>query len=147
MKKVLGIFTIIFAVISWFALADDDISIIPKWDTTNAAQKVEQVSSGWKVWETYRDIVDNGDLSLGDQLASWIMSRDTILDYCVYLAKFLWELALLLWAMAIIFMWYKRIFRNLKPQSDNPLWKIILWLLIIIFAYAIVKLIWSAFIS
>lgn len=147
MKKLLGIFAILFATMSWLAFAADDIAIIPKWSWTNAAQKVEKVSSGWKVWQTYRDVVENDNLSLWDQLASGIMSRDTILDYCVYLAKFLWEVALLVWAMAIIFMWYKRILKNLKPQQENPLWKIILWLLIIIFAYAIVKLIWSAFIS
>ena len=147
MKKLLRIFAILFATMSWLAFAADDIAIIPEWSWTNAAQKVEKVSSGWKVWQTYRDVVENDNLSLWDQLASGIMSRDTILDYCVYLAKFLWEVALLVWAMAIIFMWYKRILKNLKPQQENPLWKIILWLLIIIFAYAIVKLIWSAFIS
>lgn len=147
MKKVLGMFAILFTAISWFALADDDVSIIPKWDTTNAAQKVEQVSSGGKVWKNYRDIVENDNLSLWDQLASGIMSRDTILDYCVYLAKFLWEVALLIWAVAIIFLWYKRITKNIIWEAPKWLTLIVIWLLIIIFAYAIIKLIWSAFIS
>ena len=147
MKKVLGIFTILFTMVSWFALAADDIAIIPEWSWTNAAQKVEQVSSWWNVWKNYRDIVENDDLSLWDQLASGIMSRDTILDYCAYLAKFIWEVALLAWAVAIIFIWYKRIMKNIIWEAPKWLTLVVIWLLVIIFAYAIVKLIWSAFIS
>lgn len=147
MKKLLGIFAILFATMSWLAFAADDIAIIPEWSWTNAAQKVEKVSSGWKVWQTYRDVVENDNLSLWDQLASGIMSRDTILDYCVYLAKFLWEVALLIWAVAIIFLWYKRIVKNIIWEAPKWLTLIVIWLLIIIFSYAIIKLIWSAFIS
>ena len=147
MKKVLKIFIIVFVAGLWLAFADDDISILPGWDTTVAAEKVEQVSSGGKVWENYRDIVENDNLSLWDKLASGIMDRDTILDYCVYLVKFLWEVALLIWAAAIIFLWYKRITRNVFWEAPKWLTLIIIWLLIVIFSYVIVKLIWSAFIS
>lgn len=147
MKKILGILVILFTMVSWLAFADDDISVIPKWSWTNAAEKVSEVSSGWKVWKIYRDIVDDGDLSLWDQLASGIMSWDTILDYCVYIAKFLWEVALLIGALAIIFLWYNRITKNIFWDTPKWILLVIIWLLIIIFAYAIIKLIWSAFIS
>ena len=147
MKKIFGIFAILLISLSWLALADDDIAIIPEWSWTNAAQKVSQVSSWGKVWKIYRDIVDDGDLSLWDQLASGIMSWDTILDYCVYIAKFLWEVALLIGALAIIFLWYKRITKNIFWDAPKWILLVIIWLLIIIFAYAIIKLIWSAFIS
>ena len=70
-----------------------------------------------------------------------------ILDYCVYLAKFLWEVALLVWALALIYLWYEKIWKAIKPESSTPFSKVIIWLLVIIFAYAIIKLIWSAFIS
>lgn len=147
MKKVLGILAILFTMVSWLTFAADDIAIIPEWETSIAAEKVEKVSSGWKVWKMYRDVVENDNLSLWDQLASGIMSRDTILDYCAYLAKFIWEVALLVWAVAIIYFWYTKIVKNVKPEKSGPLWMIVIWLLVIIFAYAIVKLIRSAFIS
>jgi hypothetical protein len=147
MKKVLWILAILFTVVSWLVLADDDIAIIPEWDTTLAAQKVKEVSSWWNVWKIYRKIVDEENMSVWDQLASGIMSRDTILDYCAYLAKFIWEVALLAWAVAIIFIWYKRIMKNIIWEAPKWLTLVVIWLLVIIFAYAIVKLIWSAFIS
>ena len=147
MKKVLWILAILFTVVSWLVLADDDIAIIPEWDTTLAAQKVKEVSSWWNVWKIYRKIVDEENMSVWDQLASGIMNRDTILNYCVYIAKFLWEIALLAWAVAIIFLWYKRITKNIFWDAPKWILLVIIWLLIIIFAYAIIKLIWSAFIS
>lgn len=147
MKKALWILAILFTVVSWLVLADDDIAIIPEWDTTLAAQKVKEVSSWWNVWKIYRKIVDEENMSVWDQLASGIMNRDTILNYCVYIAKFLWEIALLAWAVAIIFLWYKRITKNIFWDAPKWILLVIIWLLIIIFAYAIIKLIWSAFIS
>lgn len=146
MKKLLTILAIIFVTWCSMAFAADDISILPKWSWTNAAQKVERVSSGWKVWSVYNEVLEE-DMSLWDKLASGIMDRDTILDYCVYLVKFLWEVALLIWAAAIIFLWYKRIVRNIFWEAPKWLTLVILWIIIIIFAYVIVKLIWSAFIS
>lgn len=147
MKKILGILAILLISLSWLALADDDIAIMPKGEDGVAAEKVSQVSSWGKVWKIYRDIVADGDLSLWDQLNSGIMSWDTILDYCVYIVKFLWEIALLMGALAIVFLWYKRITKNILWETPKWLVLVIVWLLIIIFAYVIVKIIWSAFIS
>lgn len=151
MKKVLWILAICFTVASWLALAADDIAIIPEWNTswntTIAAEKVKEVSSWGNVWKIYRRIVDEEDMSVWDQLASGIMNRDTILNYCVYIAKFLWEIALLAWAVAIIFLWYKKITKNIFWDTPKWILLVIIWLLIIIFAYAIIKLIRYAFIS
>jgi hypothetical protein len=151
MKKVLWKLAICFTVASWLALAADDIAIIPEWNaswnTTVAAEKVKEVSSWWNVWKIYRKIVDEENMSVWDQLASGIMNWDTILNYSVYIAKFLWEIALLAWAVAIIFLWYKRITKNIFWDTPKWILLVIIWLLIIIFAYAIIKLIWSAFIS
>ncbi len=147
MKKILTVFTLMMiGMFSSFASAQQtDISIIPKWwDVWNI---VKWVSQWGKVWDNYRAVVKSGNLSLWDQFASWILSWDSILDYLVFLVKFVGQVALLIGALAIIYLGYKRIIKNLKPESNNPIWKIVLWLLIIVFAYVIVKLIWSAFIS
>jgi hypothetical protein len=84
-------------------------------------------------------------------MASWIMTRDTLLDYMVYLVKFLSQLWLLFWASMIIYAWYiyaSSIFR----WWDASKWKTaisraIIWVVIITFSYAIMKLLTSAFLT
>mgnify|MGYP003426113770 FL=1 len=45
--------------------------------------------------------------SVGDQLASGIMSRDTLLDYLVYLIRFISQIGILIGAVQIIIAGYK----------------------------------------
>ena len=145
MKKLLKIFVFVVCFFCcWFVWAKT-ISIIPKWD--NVWDIVRSISTWGKVWSNYRDTVKDWWLTPWQQFASWIMSWDTILDYCVYLAKFLWQVALLVWALALIYLWYNKIWKSIKPESPKEISKIIVWILVIIFAYVIVKIIWSAFIS
>ncbi len=85
------------------------------------------------------------DMSLWDQFASGVMTWDTILDYAVYLVKFIWQLALLVWALMIIYLWYKKATEHIK--FNGTIGKVVIWILVISFAYVIVKIIWSMFIS
>lgn len=148
MKKILLMAMCIFTLLCSFTRAQQtNVELLPQWDSSVAAEKVEKVSSGWKVWDIYKDIVKNDNMSMADQIRSWIMGWDTILDYCAYLARFLGEVALLVWALAIIFLWYKRITKNVFWESPKGLTMVIIWLLVIIFAYVIIKIIWFAFIS
>lgn len=143
MKKLLSIFVLLFLWCLSFTQAQE---LIPDgWG--NAWSYVTSVSVWWHVLEEQRNLVKSGNMTLWEQLASWIMSRDTILDYCVYLVKFVWELALLAWALAIIFLWYKRITKNIFWEAPKGLTMIVIGILVVIFAYVIVKLIWAAFIS
>lgn len=154
MKKTIKlIFSIMFII--WLSLSislaenniGGDISIIPEGWGNNAAKAVNEVSVWWQVWRNYRKIVDANELSLWDQFASWIMSRNTILDYIVYLVKFLSWLALLVWAVAIIYLWYKKIALQYFSKQPPAFVMVIVWILIVTFAYAIIKLLRSAFIS
>lgn len=147
MKKVLKIFIFVFISVSCCFTLAQDISIMPEWNNAwnNAWQTVRDIAVWWEVMERYKDKAD--ELDLWDQFSSWIMNWDTILDYCVYLAKFLWQVALLVWALALIYLWYDKIWKSIKPESQKPIGKIILWILVVIFAYVIVRIIWSAFIS
>lgn len=143
MKKFLSIFIMAF-IILWSCVFAQ--SVIPEWESNdNAWSYVSGVSVWWKVLEMQKDLAWH--LSLPDQFKTWIMNWDTILDYSAYLVKFLWELALFAWAVAIIFLWYKRITKNVLWESPKGLVMVIVWVLVVIFAYVIVKLIWSAFIS
>lgn len=148
MKKLLKIFALAFLLTPClFVFADDDLSIMPGWNNgwNNAWQAVRDIAVWWEVMERYKDKADK--LTLGEQFSSGIMNWDTILDYCVYLAKFLGQVALLIWALALIYLWYQKIRKSIKPESQTDIGKIVVWILVIVFAYVIVKLIWSAFIS
>lgn len=152
MKKLLKLFILViipfsfgFFVVAEHTNAQSDISIMPEW--ADVSSVVSGISQWWKVWDNYNSVVKQWNMDLWQQLASWVMSWDTILDYGVYLVKFLWQVALLVWAVAIIYLWYEKILKSIKPEQSTKLWKVIIWILVIIFAYVIVKLIWSAFIS
>lgn len=143
MKKVLAIFISMFILWLWFTQAQ---YLMPEgW--SSVWEYVSGVTKWWHVMEEQRNLIKSWTLSLWDQLASWIMGWDAILDYCVYLVKFLWEVALLIWALAIIFLWYKRITKEILGNQPKWLTMVVIWILVIIFAYVIVKIIWSAFIS
>ena len=143
MKKLLSMFILIFV---WYIGFTQAQALIPEW-WNNPWAYVSGVSVWWHVLEEQKNLIKSGNLSLWDQFATWIFSWDAILDYCVYLVKFLWEVALLIWALAIIFLWYKRITKNIFWDAPKGLTMVVVWILIVIFAYVIVKLIWSAFIS
>lgn len=149
MKILIKIFIIAFVLLSpcLIVVAQDNMSIIPDgWmGDSEVIDAVNHVSQGWKVIENYKD--EAWRLTLWQQFSSWIMNWDTILDYCAYLAKFLWQVALLVWAFIIIYMWYEKIVKSFIPEQITKLWRIVLWLVMVIFAYAIIKLLWSAFIS
>lgn len=137
---------------SFFVVLADDVetefAIIPSSEinSDDLAEKVDKVAEGWKVWENYNDTAD--ELSLWDQFSTWIMNWDTLLDYATYLVKFLGQVGLLVAAFAIIYLWYKKaatIFTSWWKSST--LMKIIMGLLVVIFAYVLVKTVVSMFIS
>ena len=121
--------------------------IIPKSDNSNLGQIVLDVWEWWKVWDNYKDKSQDGSLSLWDQLASGIMTWDTILYYIVELIKWIWWIALLAWALWIIYYGYVKATEHLKSSGGGKLWMVVVGILVISFAYVIVKWVWVSFIS
>jgi hypothetical protein len=137
---------------------NNDFAIIPESSDIN--QVINAVNtvwkSGWKVIENYKDVAywaknpdwtrQWSDMSLWDQLASWIMTRDTLLDYVTYIVRFLLQLWLFVWAVVMIYIWYEKIteFRDFKW---GKLKYVIIWIAVITFAYVIIKTITSMFIE
>ena len=158
-KKILIFITIVLSIAGVSLAEEPGFEIIPWSDSSNVWQTVKNVWEWWKVWENYKNTAywpeitwsNNkitrawSNLSLWDQFASWIMTWDTILDYAVYLVKFLWQLALLSWALMLIYYGYKKATEHLK--FNGVMWQVVIWVLVISFAYVIVKIIWSMFIS
>ena len=159
MKKTLKRFIIItalsaFCIISYSNITNAASNLKVKWfnimpeisakDTARLNAEITEIGSvGWHVWENYNDAA--GRIPTDSQVASWIMNRDTIMNYLVFIVQFLSQLGLVVWAAFIMYAGYKYI------VSLFEWWKVpsatvknaIIWILIVIFSYAIMKILTS----
>ena len=87
-----------FAVIPNHIYADNtesvtDFNIMPELkedEIKDVNEKVETIGqAGWHVWETYNDVADDPNFTTNKAVASWIMNRDTIMNYLVFIVQFL----------------------------------------------------------
>lgn len=176
MKKILLVVALMF--VSTFSLnfvQADSYFIIPEqesseandatWDWTSWATAEDQEAKAeeqrkelkeivnevgdewWKVWEKYNKQSD--ELEIGQQMATWIMNWDTIINYIKYLWNFLWEVWLVIAAAMLIYAWYMYALSVFKWDMSSK-WKTaitsaITWVLIIVFAYFIIKVLIQAF--
>lgn len=127
--------------VDWFnimkELREDEISLID--------QKIDEIwkAVSWKVMETYYQA--STWLTTSQQVASWIMNWDTIMNYLVFIVQFLSQLWLVVWAVFIMYAWYKytvSLFNWWKTPSSTVK-NAIIWILIVIFSYAIMKILTS----
>lgn len=128
--------------VEWF-------EIMPKLDeeeTTAVNTAIQEIwSSWWHVWEIYNATANSTGFTTSEQLASWIMNRDTIMNYIVFVVRFLGQLWLLVWAGFIMFAWYKYMLSvfNWNKAPSSTLKNAIIGVLIVIFSYAIMKILTS----
>ncbi len=134
-----------------------DFLLIPESDkySKDWVNRMEAImNSWWHVWDEYNnqsyDIwwekVKKAD-SLWLQLSTWIMNWDTIIDYVVYVLKFLSQISLLIGAVMFIYYWYKYVTYSFGWQpSSKDIKNAIIWILIVIFSYAFMKILLNMFI-
>lgn len=127
----------------------DGFNIIPElesWEVEEIWKNVEEIwKNPWKVWDKYNEIAASDDFTTSQQLSSWIMNRDTILNYLTFIIKFLSQLWLLVWTIFIMIAWYKYIvslFNWWKVPSESVK-NAIIWIIIVIFSYAIMRILTS----
>lgn len=125
----------------------EGFEIMPKltwWQIDKVNQAISGISSAaWEVRNRYNEEAKN--LKTSEQIASWIMNRNTIMNYLVFVVKFLSQLWLLVWAWFIMYAWYKymlSVFSWWKTPSST-LKNAIIWVIIVIFSYAIMKILTS----
>lgn len=151
---------IVLSIFSFFILpnitnaGDDEIpidgfNIIPElesWEVEEIWRNVEEIwKNPWKVWDKYNEIAASDDFTTSQQLSSWIMNRDTILNYLTFIIKFLSQLWLLVWTIFIMIAWYKYVvslFNWWKVPSESVK-NAIIWIIIVIFSYAIMRILTS----
>lgn len=97
----------------------------------------------WHVWDHYNDEALN--LTTEEQVASWIMNWDTIMNYLVFIVQFLSQLGLVVWVGFIIYAWYKYMSSSFSGGKvpSSTVTNAIIWILIVIFSYAIMKILTS----
>ena len=125
----------------------DWFNITPKLKSSQVEKVNEKIdliwSHGWKVWDNYLQAAE--DLTTSEQIASWIMNRNTILNYLTFIVQFLSQLWLLVWAGFIMYAWYKYMLSvfNWGKTPSSTLKNAIIWVIIVIFSYAIMRILTS----
>jgi hypothetical protein len=151
----LSILSILFMGYGLAQNTSNNFFIIPEeTNETRVIEAVRSVSSGWgTVWDRYNTQADNLSNSVGDQFASGIMTWDTLIRYVVYLVRFLSQIALVIGAIMIIYAGYiyaTGIFTSSwdgASEGNKAIRYAIEWIVVVASAYAIMRILTSAFLS
>lgn len=131
--------------------AQSNIEIAPKVDQSKLWEinsKIQDPNDSRHVRDIYDDQASG--LNTAEQIASGVMTWNTILDYGVLLLKFLSQAGMLVWALMFIWTWYQYIMSVITwdwaPWNKN-IKQAIYGILIIIFSYAIMRILTRAFLT
>ena len=136
-------------------LADENdvkFEIIPKVDPTDL-QNVNTtiLDSNDDIRDIYNQQADTLGAQEGGtalQVASGVMNRDTIINYAIMVLRFLSQLGLLIWWLMIVYTGWKYIMAVItgdSAPSSELIKNAILGILVIIFSYAILRILYRAF--
>ena len=154
-KVLLWVFSVFFSVFAvqcgvmaageWSDLEVDGFNIMPKLEEDEVGdvnQKIEEIwEVWWNVWNKYNEIASSEGFTTSKQVASWIMNRDTIMNYLVFIVQFMSQLWLFVGVGFIMYAWYKymlSVFNGWKLPTETVK-NAIIWVVIVIFSYAIMK--------
>lgn len=153
MKKVLSLAFVSGFVLSVFTpvvfAVENNFEIIPE-SKTNVSTDVEEVGkAGGHVRDTLNQKAKKyeGSGDVGAQFASGAFTWNTILNYVVYLVRFISQIALVIGAFMIIRAGYKYAAAAFtgKPAGSEDIKNAIIGILIVVFSYAIIKILTEAF--
>lgn len=109
--------------------------------------------AGGKVWdklnEKAKQYEQNDDI--GAQFASGAFTWNTLLNYVIYLVRFLSQIALVIGAMMIIYAGYKYAASSFSGSLDNTskadVKNAIIGVIIVIFSYALIRILTEALLT
>ena len=113
-------------------------------EITKVNRRIKIIS--WDPWNVSSNIHKaHEDLNLFERLASWILEIEDIMDYLVLVVKFLSQLWLVVWMIFIMYAWYQYIISvfNWWKVPSNTVKNAIIWVIIVIFSYAIMRFLTS----
>ena len=118
-------------------------TILPELTESELNDANEQIYKIWLIWwevrDNYNDASEN--INVNEALATGIMNRDTLINYLSYVVKFLSQIWLAIWAVFIIIAGYKYMLSvfNWWKADSKIIKNAIIWVIIVIFSYAIMK--------
>ncbi len=131
-----------------YAQNDNDLevdwfNIMPELTESQSVTVNERIETIWKTWWNVRNEYNKAasSMSTSEQISSWIMNWDTIMHYLVFVVQFLSQLWLIVWAWFIMYAWYMYMLSIFKGSQTKPsiITNAIIWVVIVIFSYAILK--------
>lgn len=147
----------------------DPFVLIPKAKDTNYGTKVDKLTDpntaeGKKFWNAYNSIGDGYMKSkssskqywcdLGAMLSSGIVTRDTLLCLLIRVVKFVANMALIVWSAMIIYAGYLYVVSAMSGGSvdktsdaNEAVKNAAIGVVIVIFSYAIQRIVTQAFLS
>ena len=136
-----------------------DFEIIPaaSWTTNetvlqdikNVHTSTSSTPSKKHFWDVYNKGAKSMDNDIGWQIKSGVMSRNTILNYAAYIIRFVSGLGMVVGAAMVIYAGYRYVMAAFggKEPSSSIIANVVQWLLVIIFSYAIMRVLIMAFIQ
>jgi len=143
-KLLLLLACIVISINFSFAWDDEnDWTIIPQWNNWAADSVWNAV---WHVWDAYNAAAWS---NAWNSFASWVFSWESVFSFFKYMADMLSKIWLVIWAVMIIYAGYKYSTWVFTGNAEKWWQDAIKWaiygVLIIIFSYAIMKLLMSTF--
>ena len=137
------------------AQTDTAFELIPKAPNENYAEAVDDLWSNKKqdFWNKYQYFADSwsNKKDVGSQLASGIMNRDTIFLLLARIATVLSNMALVIWSAMIIYAGYLYVVSvyagDNASKANGAIKRAIIGIVVVVFSYAIIKILTSAFLS
>ena len=124
--------------ISWYTIVPE----LTEEENNEVNKDIEEIwKTAWGVMEEYEATAYAWSDNPWKQIASWIMNWDTIIEYLKYVVKFLSEVWMAVGVIFIMYAWYKfmtSVFNWLKPPTET-LKNAIIWVIIVIFSFAILR--------
>lgn len=151
MKRLTVWLFLIASLSMWFLQVHwDDFEIIPQ-TTEDVWSTVTDIGVGGQVRDNYDDQAEQyeKEKAIDKAFASGVFTRSLVLDYLVYLIRFLSQAGILIGAVMIIYAGYlyaSSIFTG-KEWGKKAITNAIIGVLVIAFSYAIIRIITSAFLS
>jgi hypothetical protein len=146
-------FSVLSVVLAWNA--DDSFVLIPEAEDEGwkeDVQELQKLEPDKDFWSDYNDKWNefSKEKDLGSQIASWIVTWDTIMLLVTRIVKFVSNTALVVWSLMVIYAGYLYI---MSAIAGDQTWKAneaikdaIIGIVLVIFSYAIQAFVIEAFI-
>lgn len=127
----------------WSNVDLEDWEIVDPWEIVEKVSNPDREADE-TVWSKYDEEYNKIEDDLWTQFATGIMGWNTILNFAAHLVNRMSNVWLVIWALMIIYSWYiyaSAVITGNSSRWSEPVKNAIIWIVIIIFSYAIMRII------